>query len=215
VTTLAAFRARLEAILAPIGNRDWTDDALDEALRQARDRYTELVPPRTIETVTLAADGREIDVSSLTYTHIIRVWWDYDDTDPDHPPNWRDFEIWPGDILYISDPQEPETGDVVRLWLEQRAAIEDLDSATSTTVPDEHDTVLLTGAAAYAAASLALERTEQPNLSDWTVRRLNEWSLQRQLEFERRIHQLAIQRGISNSGLAPQPRLDAYDDEWA
>jgi hypothetical protein len=215
MTTLTTFRSRLEQILAPAGNRDWSDNALDEALRQARDRYGEVLPPREIDTVTLTTDGREIDVSSLTYTGIERVWWDYDTTDPNHPPNWRDFEVWSGDIVYIYDDDEPESGDVVRFWLIQRPTIQNLDSATETNIPTEHDTLLLTGAAAYAAQSLVSERTEQPNISDWLIKNLSEWADKKLHNFEARLQQMATQRALDDGGLAPQPPLDTYDNEWS
>lgn len=215
MTTLASFRSRLEQMLAPTGRRDWSDAALDAALRQARDRYSTILPPKSISTLTLPSDGREIDISSFTYTHIERVWWDYDSCDPRHPPEYRDFEIWPGNILYISDPDEPATGDVIRCWLVQRATIADLDSSAATNVPAEHDTLLLTGATGYALTALAGALAETPNVDGWVTQRLENIASKHLTAFTLQLETLARQRGSRDAGMATGPKLDRWDDKWA
>lgn len=150
---LVAVRARVELSLQDVGNITWATDDLDEAIQEALERYTKVNPAREIDTVVLAADGREIDISGITaYLSIERVWWDYDAADPRHPPRWRDFEVWSGDILYISDPDEPQTADVVRLWLTK---VQTLDTTVASgTDGVANGTATFTSAAGAFAASM-------------------------------------------------------------
>jgi hypothetical protein len=129
---LATLRDRVELALQDASNAIWSTDDIDEAIRLALGAYTKVNPHRRIDTITLTADGREIDISGLTaLLRVERVWWDYDAADPRHPPRWRDFEVWPGDILYINDAGEPQSGDVVRVWHTTPQTLAGLDA-----VPD-------------------------------------------------------------------------------
>ena len=118
---------RVELQLSDVTNARYSTGDLDEGIRQALNAYTEHLPLHAVGTVELAAAGREIDVSSLTYRTIDRVWWNYDEDAPDHPPHWRNFDVWPGDLLFISDPEEPAGGDVVRIFYTADHTLEDLD----------------------------------------------------------------------------------------
>jgi len=127
--------------------------------------------------VTLSADGREIDISSLTgLWRVEKVWWDYDSSSPGYPPNWRQFEVWPGSILYIDDDDAPSSGDVVRIWYTKKHTIKGLDSATATTVAEEDVTYLVSGAAYFAARARAVELSETLNVDKDVVDRLVEWA---------------------------------------
>ncbi len=184
-------------------------DDIDEAIRWALHRITEVMPDRTITTVTLSAAGREIDISSITdYIQIQKVWWDYDSSDPQHPPNFRDFELWPGDILYIKDNDEPAAGEVVRIWYTRLHSINGLDSASTTTLPDDCETLLVTGAAGYAAQ----ERVQEQPGRQVPVK-LREWAEARLSEFERGLTALARRQAARYSGIAPGPTLDRWEDD--
>lgn len=186
---------------------------LDEAIRWALGRYNEVNPEVTIDTVTLSADGREVDISGITdYTEIIRVWWPYTSTAPEFPPNWRDFQVWPGDLLYINADSEPQSADVVRVWYKKLRTISGLDSATSTTLPDEHESILLAGAAGFAA-----QERVQDESTRWVPRKLREWADARLREFERGLKKVARQLSSKHSGFAPMAELDRWDkqnDDW-
>ena len=116
--------------------RDWRQytfqfdqDDIDEAIRWAIGRYNEVNPKRTITTVELDSDGREVDISDITgcYLDVERVWWPYTSTAPEHPPRWRNFEVWDGDVLYLETSDEPQSGDVVRIWYTEPQTINGLD----------------------------------------------------------------------------------------
>jgi hypothetical protein len=182
---------------------------LDEALRWALHRYSEIAPDRTETSITLDADGREVDISSITdYLHVERVWWNYDSSDPAHPPDWRDFEVWPGDVLYVKDGQEPQDEDVVRVFYTRLHTLNGLDSATSTTFPPDAETLLVVGASGFVTQ----ERVQELE-GHFIPTRLREWSDARLREFERGLRQLARRNATLASGIAPGPTLDRWDDD--
>ena len=210
---LATLRDRVEQILDDAANAKWDTNALDEAIRQALHAYSEHLPRRAIAALTLTAAGREIDLSSLApYRTIERVWWDYDEDSPDHPPRWRDFELWPGHVLYIDDAGEPAAGDVVRLWYTLDHTLEDLDTATATTFPDPHATLIAQGATGFAAVSRNVTVQEQVNVNAWAPRNLREWAETQLRRFYATLDALARRQAALSAGLAPLPPLDRWDN---
>ena len=211
-TTYTALRDRAEALLLDSTNARFTTATLDEGFQQALVHFSRVVPHEVLANITLAADGREIDISSITeYVNILRVWWDYDSSDPTHPPNWRSFEIWPGDILYINDANEPVTDDVVRVHYTAIHTLNGLNSETVTTLPNLYDTTLVQGAAAYAALIRAISRTEKLNIDGWTPRRLNDWGNTLLKQFTDALKAIARQRAARASGVIQAPALDRWD----
>jgi len=214
-TTLTTLRDRVEQTLQDTGNAKWATADLDEAINQALAAYSEHIPHRAITTVTLTADGREIDISSITYRDIERVWWDYDATDPDHPPHWRTFELWPGDILFVNDPDEPVTGDKVRIWYTADHTLNLLDSATATTFPTRHDSIIVQGASGFAAAARRVTILEDVNLNEWAPRNLREWAELQLTTFYNALEEIAARQAALDSGTAAAAALDRWDSNNA
>jgi hypothetical protein len=188
----------------------YPQEDIDESVRWALHRISEKKPHRAITTLTLSADGREVDISSITYLDIERVWLDYDSDDPDYKPDWADFQVWPGDILFIDEPVEPDSGDVLRLWYTTEQTIEDLDSATATTLSERDITTLIVGATAYCAQ----ERIQEKEIY-WGNRDLRDWAAARLQEFEAALDRLGRREGIQHSGIAPTGSLDRWDGDWS
>jgi hypothetical protein len=181
---------------------------IDEAIRWAIYRYAEVYPQHKIATLTLAAAGREVDISSLTgYIDVHRIWWEYTSTDPEYPPNWRDFEVWPGDIVYVNDGEEPGAGDKVRVFYTLTHTLSGLDTATATTIPERDINLIVTGATGFAAEERVQESPQRS-----VPRKLREWALSRLREFERGLSRLARREAAKHSGLATVPAIDRWDD---
>jgi hypothetical protein len=211
--TLATLRDRVEQALQDSGNSRWTAEDVDEAIRQALQRYSQVCPDETIETIDLAAGGREIDLSSLTgYIDVVRVWWDYDATDPDYPPNWREFEVWPGDLLFLRSSSEPSPGETVRIWYTRPHTLSGLDGATETTFPARDESLLVVGAVAHAGYSRAAGKAESVNVDSYVPQKMREWAGARMAEFEAGLRELAAVKGSRASGIAPAPALDRWDE---
>lgn len=170
-------RARVESILQDAGHSRWSTDDLDESIRRALEQFSNYNPHHAIGTIALSADGREIDISSLTgLVRVEKVWWDYDSTTPGYPPKFRQFEVWPGSILYIDDETQPSNGDTVRVWYTLMHTVKGLDSATATTISVEDLAYLISGACHFAAQSRAVELSESLNVDSKVVDRLNDWA---------------------------------------
>jgi hypothetical protein len=210
--TLSSLRDRVEQMLEDTTNTKFSTNAIDEAITQALDLLTQYTPHKAIAALTLSAAGREVDLSSLTYIDVERVWWDYDESDPTHPPNWRDFEVWPGDILFINDPDEPASGDVVRVWYTAHHTLNGLAGASLTTLKAEHESAIVVGAAGYVALSRAIDKTEALNIDGWTHRRLKEWAEGRIAKFEGWLLKIAKQARLRAAGIAAGPALDRWDE---
>jgi hypothetical protein len=210
-TNLASLRDRVAQALEDPTSLKWDDDQLDEAIRHALDTYATYFPHRAIEAITLLAGGREIDVSSLSFTSIDRVWWDYDALDPAHPPHWRDFEVWPGSLLHLKTADLPAIGDVVRIWYTAPHTLEDLDLAAETTFPDHHASTLVLGATGYAALNRNVTILEEANLNSWASRNLREWAQLQLAAFRLSLERLARRSAANGSGIAAAPPLDRWD----
>jgi len=210
--TLATLRDRVEQVLQDTGNATWSTAELDEAIRHAIDEYAQVSPYKVIGTITLAADGREVSLSTLTnLIYVERVWWEYTSSDPEYPPYWREFEQWPGAILWINDGEEPATDDVVRVYYAARHTLNGLDSAAITTVPNEHISLIVTGAAANAARNYSLSLSGAVNVDGWTPRRYLEWATAKETEFQNALRRLARLDAVRHSGITPAVALDRWD----
>jgi hypothetical protein len=216
--TLATLRDRVEATLQDSGNLIWSTATLDEAIRRTLDRLNWIMPRQAIGLITLAAAGREISLASLTgLLEVKRVWWNYDSADPAHPPAFCRFEVWPGSILYIHDDSEPAAGDVIRVWYTLPHTIQNLDSASTTTMDATLQALMVTGGAGYAAQIRAIELTEQVTADPGVTNKLNDWARNQIAEFRTQLRNIAnieSTRQAQMVRMQPLDRWDNRDDEW-
>jgi len=211
MTTLTMLRERLETTLQDAGHERWSSDDLDEALRRAMEEFSLVEPHEQVTTVTLSSTGREIDISSLSgCLQVSRVWWPYDAADPEYPPRWRPFEIW-GDTLYLDTDSEPAAGDVVRLWHTSQHTLDGLDGASSTTLPADAETILIAGAAGFAAQARAAELSETLNVDAGVVQRLSDYARQQLAAFHILLTVRARQAAARQAGIAQAPALDRWE----
>jgi len=183
--TLAQFLTAIRTDLDDAGSATWSDTELTRGVRRALFDFSRIKPAEVIGTITLAADGREISLATLTgLVDVQRVWTDYTASDPDHPPEWVKFELWDDKTtLFINEDTEPQSGDVVRIFYTKWQTIKDLDSETATTVPTEDEELIILGACGYAAQIKARKAIAQINPADTTPAQWAEWSKARLSEF--------------------------------
>jgi hypothetical protein len=170
-------------LLDDAGNATWSTAEIDRAIKRALVDYSYVRPQELVDTIELAADGREIDVSGLEgLTAVVRVWYPYTAANPEDPPAWRRFELW-ASTLYILDGPEPDTDEVVRVYYHAPQTIEDLDAADATTVPPDEEEVIVVGAAAYAALPKARSAVMEAGISTDTPKHWLDWGNARMGEF--------------------------------
>jgi hypothetical protein len=217
--TLTTLRDRVEQLLLDTANAIWSTGVLDEAIRQALHEYSKANQYHAIGTITLSARGYELDISSLTgLLDVQRVWLPYTAASPENPPNWRRFEFWrdPQKLFFI-DEDEPQSGQVCRVFYTKLQTLNGLDSAASTTFPADDDSVLTIGGAGFAASSRSVDTMEKVTLDRLTSQQLRAWGLGKLQEFRAALNTVARRESLRGSPWLPAARLDRYeerDDRW-
>lgn len=163
-TTLALLRDRVEAALVDSANAVWATGTIDEAIRLAMHEYNLARPQRAVGTVTLTAASRELALSSLTgLTGVDRVWFPYDSTDPDYPPEFIKWELWENAgafTLYLDVVEPPAVDDVARVYYRKIHTLNGLDSGGATTFAVEDESVIEYGAIGFSLLSRAIDLNE-------------------------------------------------------
>ena len=140
-----------------------------EALRQALHEYSEAVPLAMETVLTLPGTGHEIALNGVTgLLSVVDVWWPYDSVAASEtwPPNRVEgWTLWWDDaqpVLFLNaDNQgQPQSADELRLWYTKPHTIQDLDSAATTTVAAEHESLLVLGAMGFACVARSVNRSE-------------------------------------------------------
>jgi hypothetical protein len=115
---------------------------------------------------------------------VLKIWVNYTASDPEFPANVRAFEHWiDEEVVYVNDAYEPQSGDVMRVFYTTMQTLNGLDSETTTSYPDDDETLLALGAAGYAATSRAVDLTEQVTLDRLTSQQVRAWGLAKLQEF--------------------------------
>ena len=213
MTTLSTLRTRVARTLADAGNLSWSTDDLDEGIRKALFDYTLAVPLLQTTDIPISQPGRQINISAITHLmQVSDVWLPYhpQDTEPRRQP----FRHWTGiNLLFVTGPYVPQPGDIARIFYHAYHTLNGLDGASQTTFPPQHAGVIALGAAAYCAASRAIDLTEQVTVDRDAVERLQTWARRAMLDFQDRLRSLAGHAsGVTH---IPLPPLDRFDGDWA
>ena len=187
---LAEYRVSILATLLDASNLKYSTATIDEALRRCLNDYTRAFPDFTSVSITLAATGRTIALTSQTdLISIFTCLHPYLSTLTDIYERAREdyFVNWVAGIpyLHITGFPIPVSGEKIFLEYTKPQKVKDLDSAGGTTVRLDHKPILISGAAGFAALirSQSLNETwgglpgQMPNLSQWgnmMVRQFNE-----------------------------------------
>ena len=212
MSTIATLIVRCSALLMDTGLAIWPALTLGEAFTQALDQYSAVNPLHMETVITLPGDGREIALSGVTgLIDVLDVWWPYDSdaTAETWPPNrvagWR---LWWDDaqpllFLEIEDSSQPQLDEEVRIWYTKRHTIQDLESADSTTIQNDHDSLIVMGAAGHAAMSRTVDLVETAGTDLYQVSILGTWGSRKIREYGqalRRLEKVHARRGRSWGG---------------
>ncbi len=178
---LAAIRDRIEQVLVDTGNAIWATAVLDEAIRLILSEFSDAYPYPSDDVLTLAAAGRDIDISSLTgLINITEVMWPYVAADWPHPvvSDWRILHDAGtiGLLFDRVDGAEPAIGEKVRLRWQSLQTIEDLDLATDTTLQTEHLSMFVIGCAGQAAMLRVIDLVEEATADLYQVSLIGVWA---------------------------------------
>ncbi len=210
MSDLAALRDLVEADLDDSGNAVWATGEIDRAMTKALHEYSLIRPQQIAGTITLAADGREVSISTLTgLTRIVRVWYPYTSTAPEDPPEWRQWELW-GSTLYILDGDVPADTLKVRVYYHKAQEIKDLDGAAATTMPAEDEETVVIGAGAYAALEKSRSSVGEAGVSTDTPAHWLDWATGRLDAFKAQLQEIN-----RRETLKIDKRVPIQEDGWA
>lgn len=219
MATLGTLQERVALKLGDTGNDIWTTDDLEEAIRAALHEYSKTRPRQAVELLTLAAGGREIDVSGIDgLLQVVDLWLPYTVSAPEFPPNRRPFRHWPdlGLLVVVDESFQPAAGQTARVFYTAMQALEDLDEATETTVPADDESLLVTGAAGHAATSRAVDLAEQVTIDRLTSQQVRAWGLNQLQEFRAGLRNIARQLATTSPPWVPLPARDRWDrGKWS
>jgi hypothetical protein len=164
MTTLAAYRTRIQNSLDDTSDK-YSDAVIDEALRKVLNEYTRANPNFKTHEHTVSAAGRVQTLSAAALIVITQLVHPYDDTLTDPFVYEReDFTLSYMDgspTLYFFGGDIPQVDEIIYIKYAAKQTITDLDSAVATTIRDDHEDILVLGAAGQAAMMRASGLNEQ------------------------------------------------------
>jgi len=165
MSTLAAYRTRLTNSLADTASK-YSNDILDEAVRKVLNEYTRAFPLAAQSEITVAAAGRTQTLAACTNLISVMMLVHPYNSSLTNPFIYEreDFRItWvaTGPQVYFTGNPIPQAAEKIFVQYAAKQTLKDLDSATSTTVRDDHEDLLIVGAAGQAAMMRASGLNEQ------------------------------------------------------
>ena len=167
MTTLTELRIQVLTLLQDIGLYVFTNDEIDQALRMALLDYSESSPLIKSSILDVDIAGNEVDLSTLpNIRNIERVYYPWDTTvgideqDPNTILRWELINDAGSAKAFVVSTQSIEADTCIRVHYTAPHTIGGLLTATDTTIPVYHYDLIVRGAAGYALASGAADRTE-------------------------------------------------------
>ena len=163
MSNLTSIRTRVLQLLSDTTPATFTTGQVDEGIHRALDEYSQYNPQQGEALLDLPGDGWEIALNGVSgLLRVLAVHWPYDSTlaeDAQHDSLVSHWFLWWDDAQPIvtvitSDGSMPEEDDEVRIWYEVAHTIDGLSTGTVTSLPDLHESLIVTGAAAFTAMSL-------------------------------------------------------------
>ena len=227
-STLSQFRSRLAARLVDSGSSVFATATLDEALLSALSEYTAALPLTAETVLVLPGAGREIALAGISgLLSVTDAWWPYDSAAAPAAEQWppnrvAGFRLWWDDaqpVLFLNTRAgaQPRAGDEIRVWYTKVQTIQDLAGADGvaaaiTTVLAQHESGLVTGAAAYAAASEHLDQVGAVHIDPHEQPALQAWSSARYKEFQAFLSQVRNSAPSPGEPFGAGWALDRHDD---
>jgi hypothetical protein len=214
MAALAAYRTRVSNSLDDTTLK-YTNDFFDVALRKVLNEYTRAFPNIKSTEITVATKGKLQSATACTnLIAVIRIVHPYVST-VDNPYaleredfilTWRDGSPY----LFFSGDRIPQVGEKILVEYAATQVIKDLDSAAATTVRDDHEDLLIVGAAGQAAMMRASGLTERWGHRPQETSSLMLWGQQ---QYRRFVEFLAEVRAEQPLDIFPDShwKLDQWD----
>jgi|GEM_PF-2331655 len=190
----------------------WATTEIDRHIAHAVADFQRIAPVVSNVTITVLADAnnntRRQSVGSplpTGYLYAMRAEYPIDHD----PPQYLIFreEIPEGGSLYFSTGDPPLAADPLKIWY---ASGHTLSNATST-IPQEHEELIVLGAVAYAARSSTRYTAARLNATGWTPRGLAAFATEQMKEYVRELER--VRADLATAGL-PVPQWGQVASDW-
>jgi len=164
MANLASYRTRVTNSLDDTTSK-YSNTIIDEALRKVLNTYTRANPNIKTTTHTVAVAGRRQSITAAGLIAIVQLIHPYDAAAADPFGDEREdfYQLFENNVpvLYFSGSDIPQIGEDIYIKYGAKHTITDLDAAVATTVRDDHEALLIIGAAGQAAMMRASGLNEQ------------------------------------------------------
>jgi len=172
---------RLELRDTDENNYFWTDAEIDQALAWAVMEYSTNNPIQQQTDIATTQGSREIDISELD--GLIRV-QSVEYPIGYYPPYYQKLRYWAGHLT-IEDKGDGSNARV--RWLKKHTVTDE-----ESTVPPEHDHIVVLGAAVHLAWSASVSLVERLNISGrYGTQGFRLWAQRRYTEYLRKLKQIS------------------------
>lgn len=214
MTTLASYRTRITNSLDDTTAK-YTNTVIDEALRKVLNTYTRANPNITTTTHTVTAAGRKQTITAAGLIAIIQLVHPYDATaaDPFRLEREDFYQTYENNspVIYFSGPKLPQIGDVIYIKYGAKQTIKDLDAAAATSVRNDHEDIIVIGAAGQAAMMRASGLNEQWGGRPGEMSALMSWGQNQYNRFQEFLEEIKQEVSIPLFPSAHWP-LDDWDN---
>jgi len=180
---LTEMRARVREDLQDTDSQNyrWTDDEVDGAIDRAVAEYSLRCPLEQQDDIATTDGNTELGISSLA--GLLKV-ESVEFPVGESPKYMQHFEHWAGHI-YMED--EGDGTDARVRWLKKHTL-----TAQSTTVPAEHEEVIILGASGYLAMSAAVYTVDRATIAGrYAAINYKAWGKERLDRYDRRLKAVA------------------------
>ena len=153
---LIEMRARVREDLQDTDSQNyrWTDDEVDGAIDRVVQEYSLHAPIEQISDIATTPDETELDISSLSgLLEVESVEFPIGE----QPKSLQRIEYWAGK-LYMKDEGDGEDAGV--RWLKKHTL-----TAESTTIPEEHEEIIVLGATGYLSMSASAYTVDRASIA--------------------------------------------------
>ena len=185
---LTEMRARVREDLQDTDSQNyrWTDDEVDGAIDRVVQEYSIHAPIEQQDDIATTGDDTELDVSGLTsLLRIESIEFPIGQT----PCYYQRFALWAGKV-YMTDKGN---GDDARVkWLKKHTL-----AAGSTTIPAEHEEIIVLGATGYLAMSAAVYTVDRASIAGrHATINFKAWGKERLSRYGRKLKEVAHGRRV-------------------
>ena len=185
---LVEMRARVREDMqdSDAGSYVWTNDQVDGAIQRAVREYSILAPIEQQDNIATTDDNTELDISSLTgLLKIESVEFPLDQT----PPYYQRFAYWAGRV-FMTD--KGDTNNATVKWLKTHTL-----AAGSTTIPTDHDEIIVLGATGYLALTASVYVVDRANIAGrYGTRGFRVWGQDRLQRYDAQLKAIAHDRRV-------------------